>query len=370
MRIGVPTEIKDNEFRVGMVPAGVRSLVDEGHEVFVQKGAGVGSGIEDEEFSAAGATILAGADEIWSTADMVIKVKEPVGPEYDRMRSDQLLFTYLHLAPEPRLTDVMLERGVTGIAYETVTDHHGHLPLLTPMSEVAGRLSIQVGAYFLQRPNGGRGVLPGGVPGVPSADVVIVGGGVVGINAAKMALGLGAHVTILETNLERMRYLDDVFSGHVNCIASNRHNLEVACQRADILVGGVLVVGASAPKLVTREMLKTMKPRSVIVDVAVDQGGCVETTRPTTHSDPTFEVEDVIHYCVANMPGSVPRTSTFALTNATMPFAIALANHGLDALRADPHLRNGLNTFQGKLTHEAVAESQGKEFTAAEELLA
>ncbi len=369
MRIGIPREIKDNEYRVGMVPAGVTALVDEGHDVFVERSAGVGSGIDDEEFIAAGATILGTADEVWSSAEMIIKVKEPVGPEYDRMRSDQILFTYLHLAPEPHLTDALIERRVIGIAYETVTDEHGHLPLLTPMSEVAGRLSIQVGAYFLQRPNGGRGVLPGGVPGVPSADVVIIGGGVVGVNAAKMALGLGAHVTILETNLDRMRYLDDIFGGRVNCLASNRHNLEVACQRADILVGGVLVVGASAPKLVTREMLKSMKTGAVIVDVAVDQGGCVETTRPTTHSEPTYEVEGVIHYCVANMPGAVPRTSTFALTNATMPYAIEFANHGLDALRADPHLRDGLNTFQGKLTHRGVADSQGKQYTAAEELL-
>jgi len=369
MKIGIPKEIKDNEYRVGMIPAGVRALVDEGHEVVVEKGAGAGSGFADEEYVAAGASILPTADDVWAAADMIIKVKEPVGPEYGRMREGQILFTYLHLAPEPELTDVMLERRVTGVAYETVTDEHGHLPLLTPMSEVAGRLAIQVGAYFLQRPNGGRGVLPGGVPGVPPADVVIIGGGVVGINAAKMALGLGAHVSILEKNLERMRYLDDVFSGQVTTIASNRHNLELACARADILVGGVLLPGHSAPKLVTREMLKLMKNGSVIVDVAVDQGGCVETTHPTTHSEPTYTVEGVIHYCVANMPGAVPRTSTFALTNATLPYAIRLANEGLDALRNDPHLREGLNTHDGKLTCEPVADSQGKPYTAAEKAL-
>ncbi len=366
MRIGMPKEIKDNEYRVGMIPAGVRALVDEGHEMVVERGAGEGSGIGDEEYVAAGATILDTADEVWASADMIIKVKEPVGPEYQRMRPGQILYTYLHLAPEPELTDVMLERKVTGVAYETVTDPNGHLPLLTPMSEVAGRLAIQVGAYFLQRPNGGRGVLPGGVHGVPPADVVIIGGGVVGINAAKMALGLGARVSILEKNLDRMRYLDDVFSGQVTTIASNRHNIEQACQRADILVGGVLLPGHSAPKLVTRDMLAGMKNGSVIVDVAVDQGGCVETTRPTTHSNPTFVVDGVIHYCVANMPGAVPRTSTFALTNATLPYAIKLANEGLDALRNDPYLRAGLNTHDGKLTCEPVADSQGKPYTPAE----
>lgn len=369
MRIGIPKEIKNNEYRVGMVPAGVRTLRDSGHQVFVEKGAGVGSGIEDEEYRFAGASILQTADEVWATADMIVKVKEPVGPEYERMRPGQILYTYLHLAPESRLTDVLLERRVTGIAYETVTDPHGHLPLLTPMSEVAGRLAIQVGAYFLQRPNGGRGVLLGGVPGVPPADVVIIGGGVVGVNAAKMALGLGARVSILETNLERMRYLDDIFHGHVTTIASNRHNLDILTARADLLVGGVLLPGASAPKLVTREMIAKMKPRSVIVDVAVDQGGCVETTHPTTHSDPTFEVDGVIHYCVANMPGAVPRTSTFALNNATIPYALALADKGLDALRENPHLRDGLNTHDGKLTCKAVADSQGKTFTPAEDAL-
>ncbi len=369
MRIGIPKEIKDNEYRVGMVPAGVRALVDEGHQVFVERGAGAGSGIEDSEYVAAGATILDTPEEVWATAEMVVKVKEPVGPEYERMRPGQILFTYLHLAPEPHLTDVMLEREVTGIAYETVTDEHGHLPLLTPMSEVAGRLAIQVGAYYLQRPNGGRGVLPGGVPGVPPADVVILGGGTVGVNAAKMALGLGARVTILEKNLERMRYLDDIFGGAVTTIASNRHNVELACQRADILVGGVLLPGAAAPKLVTREMVATMKRGSVIVDVAVDQGGCVETTRPTTHSSPTYEVDGVVHYCVANMPGAVPRTSTFALNNATIPYALRLAAGGLEALRRDPHLRAGLNTHAGRLTCRAVAESQGKPYTPAEQAL-
>jgi len=369
MRIGIPKEIKDNEYRVGMIPAGVRALTDAGHKVFVEKGAGVGSGIGDEEYRIAGASILQSADEVWAAADMIVKVKEPVGPEYERMRPGLLLYTYLHLAPEPHLTDELLERKVTGIAYETVTDPHGHLPLLTPMSEVAGRLATQVGAYFLQRPNGGRGVLPGGVPGVPPADIVIIGGGVVGVNAAKMALGLGARVSILETNLERMRYLDDIFHGHVTTIASNRHNLEILTARADLLVGGVLLPGASAPKLVTREMISRMKPRSVIVDVAVDQGGCVETTHPTTHSDPTFEVDGVIHYCVANMPGAVPRTSTFALNNATIPYALALADKGLEALKENRYLRDGLNTHDGKLTCKAVADSQDKPFTSPEDAL-
>ncbi len=370
MRVGIPKEIKNNEYRVGMIPAGVRALTDDGHQVFVEAGAGTGSGIDDAEYAQAGATILNSADEVWAGADMIIKVKEPVGPEYERMRPGQILYTYLHLAPEPHLTDVLLEKKVTGIAYETVTDAQGHLPLLTPMSEVAGRLAIQVGAYFLQRPNGGRGVLLGGVPSVPPGDVVIVGGGVVGINAAKMALGLGAHVTILETNMERMRYLDDVFSGRVATLASNRHNVELLASRADLLVGGVLVPGHSAPKIVTRDMLANMKNGSVIVDVAVDQGGCVETTHPTTHSDPTFVVDGVIHYCVANMPGAVPRTSTFALNNATIPHALAIANLGLDALRKDPHLRDGLNTYDGRLTCKAVADSQGKPFTDPEAALA
>ncbi len=369
MRVGIPAEIKDNEYRIGMIPAGVRELTDDGHEVFVEAGAGLGSGIDDSEYVAAGATILDTADEVWGTADMIIKVKEPVGPEYQRMRPGQILYTYLHLAPEPHLTDVLLERGVTGIAYETVTDRNGHLPLLTPMSEVAGRLAIQVGAYFLQRPNGGRGVLLGGVPGVPPSDVVIIGGGVVGINAAKMALGLGARVTILETNLDRMRYLDDVFGGRLTTVASNRHNVEILTSRADLLVGGVLVPGASAPKVVSRDLLAGMKNGAVIVDVAVDQGGCVETTHPTTHSEPTFVIDGVIHYCVANMPGAVPRTSTFALNNATIPLALAIASRGLDALREDAHLRAGLNTFEGKLTCAAVATSQQKPYTPAEQLL-
>lgn len=369
MIIGIPKEIKDNEYRVGMPPAGAHALVEAGHEVFLQKGGGEGSGFPDQEYLDAGVKILPDADAVWKTAEMIIKVKEPIEPEYDRMREGQLLFTYLHLAPVPDLTRVLMEKKVNGVAYETITDRHGGLPLLAPMSEVAGRLSVQVGAYFLMRPYGGCGVLPGGVPGVPPADVVVLGGGIVGLNAAKMARGLGACVTILEKDLDRMRYLDDVFNGTVVTLASNQMNLEQAAARADMLIGAVLIPGASAPKLVTRDILKLMKKGSVIVDVSVDQGGCCETTHPTTHSNPTFEVEEVVHYCVANMPGSVPRTSTLALTNATLPYALALANKGLkQACQDDPGLALGVNTYDGKMTCKAVADSQGLDYTPASEI--
>jgi alanine dehydrogenase len=370
MIIGVPKEIKDNEYRVGMTPAGVKTLSDAGHTILIEKSAGEGSGIHDEEYKGASGQIVGGADEVWERAEMIVKVKEPVGPEYERMREGQLLFTYLHLAPDPTLTQVMLRRKVTGVAYETITNAEGHLPLLTPMSEVAGRMAVQVGAHYLQKPEGGRGVLMGGVPGVLPAKVVIIGGGVVGVNAIKMAVGLGANVVVLDKNLERLRYLDDIFRSEIKTLVSNPYTVQDACANADLVIGGVLIPGASAPRLVTRDMLKTMHRGAVIVDVAVDQGGCIETTKPTTHSNPTFYVDEVLHYCVANMPGAVPRTSTFALTNATLPYAVRLANKGLkDAITKDEHLRNGVNTYQGHLTNEPVAESQGLEHQAIETLI-
>ena len=301
---------------------------------------------------------------------MIVKVKEPVPDEFDLMQEGQTLFTYLHLAPLPELTDALLERRVTGIAYETITDAMGYLPLLTPMSEVAGRMSVQVGAYFLQRAMGGRGTLLAGVPGVPPGDVIIIGGGIVGVNAARMALGLGARVTILETNVDRMRALDDMFRGEVTTLRSNHHNLTAGLRRADLLIGAVLIPGASAPKLVTREMLSEMKRGAVVVDVAVDQGGCFETTRPTTHSEPVYEVDGIVHYCVANMPGAVPRTSTFALNNATLPYAITLANQGVrEAVGRDSGLYEGVNTFEGSITCGPVAESQGRESRSLSDLL-
>lgn len=370
MIIGLPREIKDNESRVGLTPAGVKTLSDVGHTVLVEKGAGDGSGISDDEYRGAAGQIVDSVDDLWARAEMIVKVKEPVGPEYGRMRDGQLLFTYLHLAPLPDLTQVMLDRKVTGIAYETITNEEGHLPLLTPMSEVAGRMAVQVGAHYLQKPQGGRGVLMGGVPGVLPAKVAIVGGGVVGINSIKMAVGLGAHVVVLDKNLDRLRYLDDIFGSRIKTLVSNPYTVQEAIAHADLVIGAVLIPGASAPKLVTREMLKTMHKGAVIVDVAVDQGGCIETTRPTTHSDPTFYVEDVLHYCVANMPGAVPRTSTFALTNATLPYALKLANKGfVAAIRSDPGLREGVNTFNGEITYQAVAESQGLDYQPIMDLI-
>ena len=357
MVIGTVREIKDNEYRVGLVPGGVKTLADSEQKVLVETRAGEGSGISDEEYRQAGAEIL-------------VKVKEPIEPEYERLREGQILFTYLHLAPLPELTRVLLERKVTGVAYETITGPDGSLPLLTPMSEVAGRMSIQVGANYLERVNGGRGVLLGGVPGVPPADVVIIGGGVVGMNAAKMALGLGARVTILDRSVTKMQYIDDVFGGHVATLMSNPIAIARAVARADLLVGAVLIPGAAAPKLVSRAMVGAMKKGSVIVDVAVDQGGCIETTRPTTHSDPTYEVDGVVHYCVANMPGAVPRTSTFALTNVTFPYLLRIAKKGLkQALKEDLSLVPGVNTYAGKLTCAPVAEALGLPYTPLEQLL-
>ncbi len=370
MKIGLPKEIKDNEYRVGLTPAGVNALVGAGHEVFVQKTAGEGSGFSDEQYINAGGKMLDTADEIWQTGEMIVKVKEPVAPEYPRMRENQLLFTYLHLAPEFELTKQLLERKVTGVAYETITDKKGTLPLLVPMSEVAGRMSIQVGATFLEKMNGGRGILLGGVPGVPAANVVIIGGGIVGTEAAKMAVGLGAKVTIIDINLDRLRQLDDIFLSKVQTLASSPYAIHEAISHADLVIGGVLIPGAAAPKLVTRAMLKDIPNGAVLVDVAVDQGGCFETTHATTHSNPTFYEEGVLHYCVANMPGAVPRTSTFALTNATLPYALALANKGFEkAIQDDKGLAEGVNTYAGKLTYEAVATSQNLEYTPLDSLI-
>src|SRR5262249_24661875 len=357
MRIGVPTEIKTDEYRVGMTPSGAAVLAGDGHEVYVQSGAGNGSGFSDEEYKGAGAKILPDADAVYDKAEMIVKVKEPIDADLKRLKDNQLLFTYLHLAPVPDLTQALLKKKITGVAYETITDERRRtLPLLTPMSEVAGRMSVHVGAYYLHKPNGGRGVLLGGVPGVLPRDVVIIGGGVVGTNAAKMAAGLGARVTILDTNLERLRQLDDIFLGKVQTLASNPAHIADAVRRADLLVGGVLIPGASAPKLVTRQMIREMKKGSVIVDVAIDQGGCVETPHPTTHSNPIYEVDGVIHYCVANMPGAVPRTSTIALTNATLPYARRLAKLGFAKAMDDTGLAEGVNVYKGAITYKAVAD--------------
>jgi alanine dehydrogenase len=368
--VGLPKEIKDNEYRVGLTPAGVRALSDAGHSVEVEKSAGEGSGFEDSLYVRAGAKIIDSADDVWAHAEMIVKVKEPIKPEYPRMREGQLLFTYLHLAPDRELTKQLLERKVTGIAYETITDRRGGLPLLTPMSEVAGRMAIQVGAHYLEKMSGGRGILLGGVPGVPAARVVIIGGGVVGTNAAKIAVGMGAHVTIIDNNLERLRELDDIFLSKISTLASSAYMIHDAVMQADLIIGAVLVPGAAAPRLVTRNMLKDVPNGAVIVDVAVDQGGCIETTHPTTHSDPTYYVEGVLHYCVANMPGAVPRTSTFALTNATLPYAVKLANKGfLEAIKSDPGLKAGVNTYAGHVTYEAVAIDQGLPYTSLDDLI-
>jgi alanine dehydrogenase len=370
MIVGVPREVKDNEYRVGLVPAGVKALEIAGHTVLVESSAGEGSGISDAEFTVAGAQIVDTAEEVWSRAEMVVKVKEPIASEYNHLREGLILFTYLHLAPAIELTRALLDRGVTGIAYETITDDQGHLPLLTPMSEVAGRMAIQVGATYLEKINGGRGVLLGGVPGVMPARVTIIGGGVVGTNATKMAVGLGAAVHIIDRDLERLRYLDDIFGSRVRTLASNPYTIGESVAASDLVVGAVLVPGAAAPRLVTREMLRAMPRGAVIVDVAVDQGGCIETTRPTTHSEPTYYVDNVLHYGVTNMPGAVPRTSTFALTNVTLPFALRLARRGaVDAIQTDSHLKSGVNTFKGKVVYQAVAENQGIEYTPIEQLL-
>ncbi|MEZ4378184.1 MAG: alanine dehydrogenase [Gemmatimonadales bacterium] len=362
MLIGVPKEIKTNENRVGLVPSGAEALIGEGHEVMIEAGAGEGSGFTDAQYTAVGATILPTADEVWARAEMIIKVKEPIAVEWPRMRKGQVMYTYFHFAADEPLTRAVMDSGAIAIAYETVQLANGHLPLLTPMSEVAGRLAVQEGAKYNEKLFGGRGVLLGGVPGVKPAKVVIIGGGVVGINSAKMAAGMGADVTILDTSLDRLRYLDDVLPANVDTVFSNRHNILEAVKDADLIIGAVLLPGKKAPHLITREDLKGIPDGCVIVDVAVDQGGCVETIKPTTHENPTYFVEGVLHYAVANMPGAVPRTSTLALTNATLPYAIKLANQGWQAAcRADGALRLGLNVIDGKVVYAGVAEAFGIE---------
>ncbi|KAB2850541.1 MAG: alanine dehydrogenase [Hyphomicrobiaceae bacterium] len=358
MRIGVPKEVKVHEYRVGMTPGSVREAVHHGHEVYVQSGAAERIGASDDDYKKAGATILKTADEVFAKAEMIVKVKEPQAEEIKRLREGHLLFTYLHLAPDLEQAQGLMKSGCTAIAYETVTNVRGGLPLLAPMSEVAGRMSIQAGAHCLEMEQGGRGTLLGGVSGVAPAKVVVLGGGVSGVNAARMAVGLAAHVSIIDINLERLYAIDQQFSGTVETLYSTKAAIEEQVLEADLVIGAVLVPGAAAPKLVTAEMVRKMKRGSVIVDISIDQGGCAETSKPTTHAKPTYVVDDVVHYCVANMPGAVARTSTFALNNATLPFILALANKGaITAMKDDPHLLNGLNVHQGKITHAAVAEA-------------
>ena len=371
MRIGVPKEIKDHEYRVGLIPASVRELTHRGHQVLVESNAGGGVGFDDGAYQRVGAEIAATAADVFAAADMIVKVKEPQPAEIAMLREGQILFTYLHLAAEPEQTQGLIESGCVGIAYETVTNERGGLPLLGPMSEVAGRMSIQVGAHCLEREQGGAGILLGGVPGVPVAKVVILGGGVVGTNAARMAMGLEASVTVIDKSLDRLYELDMQFGPTLNTIFATMESIEQYVTGADLVIGGVLIPGAAAPKLVSAEMIKDMQKGSVVVDVAIDQGGCFETSRPTSHSDPTYIVDDVVHYCVTNMPGAVARTSTRALNNATLPFALALADKGYrQALADDPHLRNGLNIHQGRVTYQAVADDLGHDFQPSEEAIA
>jgi alanine dehydrogenase len=369
MRVGCPKEIKNHEYRVGLTPGSVREYVANGHDVLIETGAGAGIGADDAAYQAAGAKIAKTAAEVFAKSDMIVKVKEPQPAEWAQLREGQILYTYLHLAPDPEQTKGLVKSGVTAVAYETVTDERGGLPLLAPMSEVAGRLSIQAAATALQKANGGRGILLGGVPGVLPAKIAVIGGGVVGLHAAKMAVGLGADVTILDRSLPRLRQLDDIFNGRVHTRFSTISALEDEIYSADAVIGAVLIPGAAAPKLVTREMLSGMKKGSVIVDVAIDQGGCFETSKATTHAEPTYVVNDVIHYCVANMPGAVPITSAHALNNATLHYGLQLANKGLKALMDDPHLRNGLNVHQGKITNKAVAEALGLEMADPKSVL-
>jgi alanine dehydrogenase len=371
MRVGVPKEIKSNENRVGLVPASVRELVLHGHSVLVETKAGYGIGFEDEAYVAAGAKIAKTADEVFAGSDMIVKVKEPQKVEIARLTPKHILFTYLHLAPDPEQAKGLMKSGCTAIAYETVTNARGGLPLLSPMSEVAGRMAVQVGAHCLEKRQGGMGVLLGGVPGVSAAKVVILGGGVSGTNAARMAMGLEAHVVVIDKSLSRLYDLDLQFGSRLHTVFSTRDAVEKHVLEADLVIGAVLVPGAAAPKLVTREMVKRMRRGAVMVDISIDQGGCFETSKATTHDDPTYIVDDVVHYCVANMPGAVARTSTFALNNATLPFVLALADKGVPAaLLADPHLLNGLNVHRGRITHPAVAEALKLELTSAERALA
>ncbi|MGW5423373.1 alanine dehydrogenase [Streptomyces sp. NPDC003943] len=370
MKVGIPREVKNNEFRVAITPAGVHELVRNGHQVFIEQNAGVGSSITDEEYVAAGAEILGTADEVWATADLLLKVKEPIAEEYHRLRKDQTLFTYLHLAASKECTDALLASGTTAIAYETVETANRALPLLAPMSEVAGRLAPQVGAYHLMRSAGGRGVLPGGVPGTHAGECVVIGGGVSGWNAVQIAIGLGFHVTLLDRDINKLREADKIFGTKVKTIVSNAFELEKAVIEADLVVGAVLIPGAKAPKLVTNELVAKMKPGSVLVDIAIDQGGCFEDSHATTHAEPTFQVHNSIFYCVANMPGAVPNTSTYALTNATLPYIVSLANNGwVEALRRDEALAKGLNTHDGKVVYKEVAEAHGYEHLELSSLL-
>ncbi|WP_017590982.1 alanine dehydrogenase [Nocardiopsis potens] len=371
MRVGVPREVKNHEYRVAITPAGVHELVSRGHSVAIERGAGVGSSITDEEYTAAGARILESADDVWGEAELVLKVKEPVAEEYHRMQPGQTLFTYLHLAASRPCTDALLDRKVTSIAYETVQLPDGSLPLLAPMSEVAGRLAPQVGSATLQRPNGGRGVLMGGVPGVRPAKVTVIGAGVSGMNATRIAVGMGADVTLLDLNVGKLRHADEVYGGRVRTVSSNALELERAVLESDMVIGAVLIPGAKAPKLVSNELVSRMKPGAVLVDIAIDQGGCFEDSRPTTHAEPTFEVHDTMFYCVANMPGAVPNTSTHALTKDTLRYAVALAGKGWkDALREDAALAAGLSTVDGALTNEAVAEAHDLKAVPVAEALA
>ncbi|HEY63030.1 MAG TPA: alanine dehydrogenase [Caldilineae bacterium] len=370
MIVGTVREVKDNEYRVGLTPGGVASLVQDGHQVLIETGAGEGSGITDEEYASVGAEILPSAKEVWERAQLIVKVKEPVPEEYGYLRPDLMLFTFLHLAANESLTRQMMGSGVTGIAYETVELADGSLPLLEPMSEIAGRMAVQIAAHYLEKMNGGRGKLLGGVPGVRPSDVVIIGGGTVGTNAAQVALGMGAHVTVLDIDIERLRYLSHILHGSLTTLNSDPHSIANSVSYADVLIGAVLIKGGRAPTLVTREMVRTMKPGSVIIDVAVDQGGCVETSHPTTHSDPVYFVDGVLHYCVANMPGAVPRTSTFALANATIPYVRRLAALGFEqAVRRDPALARGVNVYRGKITYQAVADAFGLPYSPLDTIL-
>jgi alanine dehydrogenase len=370
MKVGVPTEVKTDEYRVAMTPAGVREMIEHGHDVLVQAGAGEGSAIADSEYEAQGGTIVPDAAAVFAEAEMIVHVKEPQPSEIEMLRPGQLLFTYLHLAPDPEQTRGLQESGVVAIAYETVEDARGRLPLLAPMSEIAGKLATQAGAFMLEKPLGGRGILLGGVPGVAAANVIVIGGGVVGMNAAFIAIGMEADVFVFDRSIDRLRELDVTFGGRCSTVYSTTLAVEEMLPRADLVIGAVLVHGARAPYVVRREQLKLMKPGTVLVDVAIDQGGCFETSRPTTHRDPTFEVEGIIHYCVTNMPGAVPITSTHALTNATLPYVIALADHGVaEAIRRDPGLRPGVNVAAGKVTHPAVAEGVGEEYVPVEDAL-
>ncbi|HVB26279.1 MAG TPA: alanine dehydrogenase [Mycobacteriales bacterium] len=370
MKVGIPREVKDHEYRVAITPSGVHELVAVGHRIFVEKDAGVGSAIPDEDFVAAGATIIGAADDVWAEAELVLKVKEPVAEEYHRMRADQVLFTYLHLAASAPCTRAILDSGITAIAYETVQLPDGSLPLLAPMSEVAGRMAPQVGAHHLQRDGGGRGVLMGGVSGVYAAKVVVLGAGVSGMNAAAIALGMQAEVLLLDRNIARLREADRIYQGHLQTVASNRYEIERACIDADLVIGAVLVPGAKAPTLISNDLVSRMKPGCVLVDISVDQGGCFEATHPTTHSDPTFRVHDAVFYCVANMPGAVPHTSTYALTNVTLPYAERIARHGwLEAARADPALALGVNAVARQLCYGPVAEAHGLDQVPLREVL-